>query len=229
METAPLIEARSLEAGYGGHPFVWDLNLKIRKGEITALLGPNGAGKTTSLMVLAGHMSPLGGELLINGKPSKSPLSSRAREGLGLVTEDRSVFFQLTVAENLKVGRADVDYALDLFPELKPLLKRTAGLLSGGEQQMLTVGRALSRRPQTLLLDELSLGLAPLVVIRLLDAIRAAADEGVGVLLVEQHVEQALRVADNAALMQRGRVVFNGTARELEQNRSIIEDSYIGV
>lgn len=225
--TTPLIQAQSLEAGYGGHPFVRNLTIEVRAGEITALLGPNGAGKSTTLMTLAGQMAPLGGSLLVNGRATKQGLSARARDGLGLVTEDRSVFMHLTVTENLAVGRCDVDFALDLFPELRPLLRRTAGLLSGGEQQMLTVGRALARRPRVLLLDELSLGLAPLVVIRLLDAIRAAADGGLGVLLVEQHVEQALRVSDRAYVMQRGQVIFNGTALELSERRGEIEQSYL--
>lgn len=225
--TTPLIEAKALDAGYGGHPFVRDLNIQVRAGEITALLGPNGAGKSTTLMTLAGHTAPLGGTVLIDGKATKSRLSARAKDGLGLVTEDRSVFMNLTVGENLAVGRCDVEHALRLFPELRPLLKRTAGLLSGGEQQMLTVGRALARRPRVLLLDELSLGLAPLVVIRLLEAVRAAANDGLGVLLVEQHVEQALRVSDHAYVMQRGQVVFSGTAQELSERRGEIEQSYL--
>lgn len=222
-----LLSTESLQAGYAGHPFVQDLNVEVHAGQVVALLGPNGAGKTTTLLTLAGEMPPISGRLMIDGLPSKASLSTRARRGLGFVTEDRSVFFQLSVWENLRVGKCDTDFALALFPELKPLLKRTAGLLSGGEQQMLTVGRALARKPRLLLIDELSLGLAPLVVTRLLTAVRKAADTGIGVLLVEQHVEQALRIADFAYIMQRGRVVFSGPAAEVAQRRAEIENSYL--
>ena len=181
-----LLVAKDISAGYHGHPIVHDLNLTVNAGEVTVLLGPNGAGKTTTLLTLSGDLPQLGGEVWLDGKVTKAPLHRRAHAGLSFVTEERSVFMRLSVAENLRVGRTDVDRALELFPELRPLLRRRAGLLSGGEQQMLSLARALSRRPKILLIDELSLGLAPLVVVRLLDAVqRAAHDEGVGVLLVE--------------------------------------------
>jgi branched-chain amino acid transport system ATP-binding protein len=132
------------------------------------------------------------------------------------------------VRENLAVGRCDVDYALELFPELRPLLKRRGGLLSGGEQQMLTLARALARRPKVLVADELSLGLAPLAVTRLHDALRRSADEDhVGVLMVEQHVRQALRVADRAYLMRRGEIALEGNADELSANDELLRESYL--
>ena len=220
-----LIAARGLSAGYHGHPIVADLDLEVRAGEVVALLGPNGAGKTTTLLTLAGDLPAISGGVELFGQPTTSPLHRRARAGLAIVTEERSVFMGLTAAENLRVGGVDSDFATSVFPELKPLLRRRAGLLSGGEQQMLTLARALARKPRLLLADELSLGLAPLVVRRLLDAVRSAAtDDGIGVLLVEQHVKQALQVADRVYVMRRGQIVVQGSAEDVADE---IEDAYL--
>jgi branched-chain amino acid transport system ATP-binding protein len=200
----------------------------VRQGEAVALLGANGAGKTTTLLTLAGDLPQLGGEVWLDGSATKAPLHRRANAGLSFVTEERSVFMRLSVAENLRVGRTDTGRALELFPELRPLLRRRAGLLSGGEQQMLSLARALARRPKLLLIDELSLGLAPLVVVRLLDAVRhAAREEGVGVLLVEQHVKQALRVADEVLVMQRGEIVLRGKTEEVKSQLDDLEAAYL--
>jgi branched-chain amino acid transport system ATP-binding protein len=223
-----LLVAKDVSAGYHGHPIIHDLNVTVRAGEVTVLLGPNGAGKTTTLLTLAGDLPQLGGEVWIDGRPTKSPLHRRANAGLSFVTEERSVFMRLSVAENLRVGRTDTARALELFPELRALMRRRAGLLSGGEQQMLSLARALARRPRMLLIDELSLGLAPLVVIRLLDAVRHAAhEEGVGVLLVEQHVKQALRVADEVLVMQRGTIVLEGPTEEVRSRLGDLEAAYL--
>src|SRR3954451_17900539 len=211
-----LLEARGVFAGYHGQPVVRDLDLEVHPGEVVALVGPNGAGKTTTLMALTGQLKPLGGEVRFDGRATRSPLHARARKGLGFVTEKRSVFMGLTTRETLRLGRCDTSRAVELFPELERLMDRRAGNLSGGEQQMLTLGRVLARRPKLLLVDELSLGLAPLVVARLLKAVRQAADEdGVGVLLVEQHVHHALRHADRVCALRRGRIVLSGAASEV--------------
>lgn len=223
-----LLQAEGVVAGYKGHPFVQDLDLEVREREVVALLGHNGAGKTTTLLALSGDMAPLGGVVRLFGRPVKTPLHRRARRGLAFVTEERSVFMQMTVAENLRVGGADARAACELFPELQPLLNRQVGKLSGGEQQMLTLGRALGRPTRLLLIDELSLGLAPLVVERLMQAVRAAADErGLGVLLVEQHVEDALRFSDRAYVMRRGKVVLEGASSEIAGRVRELEDAYL--
>jgi branched-chain amino acid transport system ATP-binding protein len=214
-----LLAARAVAAGYHGHPVVKDIELEVRPGEVVALLGPNGAGKTTTLLTLAGAIQPLSGEVWFEGVPTREPLHRRARHGLALVTEERSVFMGLTAAENLRMGRCDIDHALTLFPELRPLLSRRAGLLSGGEQQILALARVLARHPRLLLADELSLGLAPLVVKRLLQAVRRAADESqLGALVVEQHVQEALRIADRVYVMRRGEIVLEGSVDDVREN-----------
>jgi len=179
-----LIAAKGLFAGYGKVTIVRDLNLEIHAGEVVALVGPNGAGKTTTLLTLSGQIPALGGEVHLNGVATKAPLHQRARAGLGLISEQRPVLMSLTVLENLRVSRSDVDLANELFPDLAAHLHRKVGLLSGGQQRMVALARILSRRPSVLLADELSLGLAPIIVDRLLAEVRAAADRGIGVLLV---------------------------------------------
>ncbi|MFJ9006069.1 ABC transporter ATP-binding protein [Streptomyces canus] len=223
---APLIEARSLSAGYGSQPVVRDLDLEVRPGEVVALLGPNGAGKTTTLRALSGSLAPMGGEARWLGEPGRAPLHRRARQGLAYVGE-RAVFTRLDTADNLRVGRVRSRQALELFPELEKRLRTGAGMLSGGEQQMLSLARALCRAPKLLLADELSLGLAPLVVDRLLRAVREAADHGLGALLVEQHVRKVLDIADRVYVLHRGRVTMTGTPEELRGNLDAIESSYL--
>jgi branched-chain amino acid transport system ATP-binding protein len=223
-----LLECEDLQAGYAGHPMVEGVSLAVQPGEIVTLLGPNGAGKTTTLLSIAGEVDQYGGEVHFDGKPARGGLAQRAKRGMCLVTEERSVFMGLTVAENLRVGRCDTKYALVLFPELEPLLARKAGLLSGGEQQILTLARALARRPRILLTDELSLGLAPLVVGRLMDVLsRTAKEDGIGVLLVEQHVRQALKIADHAVILERGRMVLSGPSAEVSAQLGKIESAYL--
>jgi branched-chain amino acid transport system ATP-binding protein len=222
-----LLQARTLSSGYAGVEIVRGLSLEVHGGEVVALLGANGAGKTTTLLTLAGELKPLGGEVIWKGHSATAPLHRRARDGLAFVTEERSVFPKLTTRQNLAVGRCDIAKATELFPELVPLMSRRGGLLSGGEQQMLTLGRALARPTDLLLADELSLGLAPKTASRLLAAVRAAADGGVGALLVEQHVHKVLEIADRVYLMDQGRIEFAGTAAEARANLEEIQAHYL--
>jgi branched-chain amino acid transport system ATP-binding protein len=223
-----LLECRGLAAGYRSSAVVRDVDLRVGTGEVVALIGPNGVGKTTTLLTLAGELPVISGDVIFGGVPTKAPLFRRARRGMGFVTEERSVFMALTAEENLRVAGVSPAGATDVFPELAPLMGRTAGLLSGGEQQMLTLARAVARDPKLLLIDELSLGLAPLVVKRLLDTVRKVATEkSTGVLLVEQHVRQALHIADRVYVMQRGRIVITGTAEEVRGRIDEVEATYL--
>ena len=222
-----LIGGRGLVAGYGATPVLREIDIHVDSGEVVALLGANGAGKSTTLLTLSGELTPTGGSVLWKGEVSHDPLFRRARDGLAFVTEERSVFMSLTCEENLRLGRGGVARAVELVPALEPLLGRKVGLLSGGEQQYLTLARALAAEPDVLLADEMSLGLAPILVEHLLDTVRAAADRGAGVLLVEQHIAQALRIADRVYVMQRGRIVLEGPTAEIMERLDEIESSYL--
>jgi branched-chain amino acid transport system ATP-binding protein len=223
-----LIEARGMSAGYGKMAVVRDMDLHVDEGEVVALIGANGAGKTTTLLTLAGELTPLVGEVRMLGEPTTAPMHVRCRNGLGYVTEERSVIMELSVADNLKLANVKPDVAFTYFPRLETIMDRRAGLCSGGEQQMLTLARALGREPKVLLADELSLGLAPLIVANLFKAIRDAADQrGVGVLLVEQHVRQALKIADRVYVIARGRIALTGASEDVVGQLDKIEAAYL--
>jgi ABC-type branched-subunit amino acid transport system ATPase component/branched-subunit amino acid ABC-type transport system permease component len=226
-EEGDVLVAERLTLGYNSVPAVRDLDLIVKRGEVLALIGPNGAGKSTTLLALSGELKPLAGRIVYRGSDRATPLHQRARSGLRYITEERSVFMSMTVEQNLLLGQGDPQRCFELFPELKALATRRVGLLSGGEQQMLTLGRALSGGGEFLLADELSLGLAPLVSERLLTAVRDAADGGMGVVLVEQHIKQALAVADRVCVLQRGRIVLQGTSEEMGEQLEKIESSYL--
>lgn len=207
----PVFQLIDLTAGYGDLAAVRSVSLELHAGEVVALFGPNGAGKTTTLMASIGAIPRMSGEVLWRGRPAATTPHRVARDGLTFVAEDRSVVASLSTLDNLRLGRGGVDAALRHFPELEGLLKRRAGLLSGGEQQMLSLARAIAGRPAALLIDELSLGLAPLVVDRLLAALRTAADvDGVAILLVEQQARRALATSDRWYLLRNGHIAGSG-------------------
>jgi branched-chain amino acid transport system ATP-binding protein len=230
MSDTTVLHTDSLSTGYSGVAVTHDLNLSVEAGEVVALLGRNGAGKTTTLHTIAGILPQVSGQIEIDGAVAHGPLHRRAREGLALVTETRAIIRALSVAENLRLGIGPVERGYELFPELRPLASRKAGLLSGGEQQMLVLARVLSGKPKLLLVDELSFGLAPMIVQRLLASLREAAErDNTAILLVEQHPIAALRVADRAYVLGGGRVVLSDTADSLRGRLDEIEESYLSI
>ncbi|MEU4312816.1 ATP-binding cassette domain-containing protein [Nocardia sp. NPDC024068] len=232
MSEAVLV-AEGLVVGHNGIPAVQDLDLTVAAGAVTTLLGPNGAGKTTTLLALAGLLPLISGRVTVLGAPVDHRRPHRtARRGLRLVPDDRGLFAPLTVAEHLRLAAPTPDPArekavLDRFPALEGVRGRRAGLLSGGEQQMLAIAAALVGRPKVLMVDEMSLGLAPMVVQDMLPAIRTMARaEGIAVLLVEQHVDLALAVSDHAIVLNHGRVVLSGEAERLRGDREQLTAAY---
>jgi branched-chain amino acid transport system ATP-binding protein len=233
-EETPALECRGLASGYGSMEVLRGLDFRAPARSVTAILGPNGAGKTTALLTMAGLLPRLRGEVLVHGKttPSGRPVAANS-EGIVLVPDDRALFNTLTVEEHLILGakRSGIDprSLLDVFPALEQRWRVVAGALSGGEQQMLAVARGLAQGPQVLLIDEMSMGLAPVVVEALLPVVRAIVDEhDAVVVLVEQHVSLALEVADHALVLARGKVVVSGTAAELAADGSALERAYLG-
>lgn len=235
MTGQELLTCEGVDAGYSkGRPVVRGFDLTLLPGEVTALLGPNGAGKTTLLMTLAGLLPRLGGSVTLDGREIRGGRAREAaRRGLVLVPDDRSLFTQLTVRDNLTLARrrrgSGVDQVLDFFPTLEKRLKVAAGMLSGGEQQMLALGRAMIQAPRVLLVDELSMGLAPVIVEELLPVVRRIAeDSGTAVVLVEQHVRLALGVADRAVVLVHGETVLSGSAARLAADPGLLERAYLG-
>ncbi|HUN32463.1 MAG TPA: ABC transporter ATP-binding protein [Trebonia sp.] len=233
-EVAPVLELDGVSIAYDRAPVVRDLTLTVRPGEVVALLGANGAGKTTTLRGISGLLKVTSGRIRLAGEDlaGTSP-AARARRGIAHVPHDRGIFFGLTVAEHFRLDGlatpARQQAAFEHFPALAGLRTRRAGLLSGGEQQMLALARAFAREPRVLMLDEMSLGLAPVVVERLLPVVSGlAASKGVGVLLVEQHVHLALRIAHRGYILSHGELVASGTAGELARDGALLEASYLG-
>jgi branched-chain amino acid transport system ATP-binding protein len=232
-----LLEIRALEVRYGGIRAVKGINLEVGQGELVCLIGANGAGKSSTLRAVAGIVSPAGGSIRFGDRDlSRVPAFRRAREGLVMVPEGRGVFSRLSVDENLAMGayaRSDPGVAADrarvfeLFPRLAERRAQIAGTLSGGEQQMLAIGRALMSRPTLLALDEPSMGLAPMAARRILEVIRDINRAGVTLLLVEQNAHGALALADRAYVMDSGRITLSGEARALLADPRVRE-AYLG-
>ncbi len=229
-----VLSLEGLTAGYDHAAVIRGVDLTVAAGEVVALLGANGAGKTTTLRAVSGLVRPMAGRIVFDGSDlARTSPSSRAQLGIAHVPEGRGLFFGLTVAEHFRVGprreRLDESSVYEYFPQLRELRERRAGLLSGGEQQMLAVARALARSPRLMLLDELSLGLAPVIVESLLPVVRRFAEKsGCAVLLVEQHVHLALEVADRGYVLSHGEIVLHNEAEQLRADRHLLIASYLG-
>ena len=233
-----LLTVEGLNVAYGGIPAVTDVSLAVEPGQIMTVIGPNGAGKTTLLAAIMGVL-PSTGRITFDGAPLRGPIESRVGQGICLVPEKRELFTTMTVAENLRLGfyrnraegsaatKAGMDQVYALFPRLAERHRQLAGTLSGGERQMLAMARALMARPRLLMLDEPSLGLAPLIVRDILTTIARLRDQGVAILLVEQNARAALRVANHAAVLEMGRVTLQGPSTALARDPRIVE-MYLG-
>jgi branched-chain amino acid transport system ATP-binding protein len=234
-----MLELRGVTAGYGHFTALWDVDLRVDPGEAVAVVGPNGAGKTTLMRVISGLVPPRAGELVFEGR---SLAGRKAHEivarGIAHVPEGRRIFPLLTVADNLKMGAfqasarklfaESLERVHTLFPALAERQRQRAGSLSGGEQQMLAIGRALMSRPKLILLDEPSMGLAPVLVLRLFDLIRRVREEGYTILVVEQNVRQVLKLVDRAYLLEVGRIRMEGRAAELAE-QDFVRKAYVGM
>lgn len=234
-----LLEARHLHIGYGDAPAVWDVSFDVDAGEIVSIIGPNGAGKTTLINAIAGLLRCRQGELRFDGADmTRVRAHDYCRHGIALVPEGRRLFTKMTVEENLELGcylsaarslrAASLDRVYGLFPILRDKRQQPAGELSGGQQQMVAIGRALMARPRIVLFDEPSLGLAPTIVDDMFDIIVRVRDDGAAVLLVEQNVLKALSIADRAYVLEQGRIVTSGQPDELLKQPHIRE-AYLGV
>jgi branched-chain amino acid transport system ATP-binding protein len=234
-----VLELRGVTAGYGHFTALWDVSLRVADGEAVAVVGPNGAGKTTLMRVISGLIAPRAGDLVLEGVSLRGrPAHEIVACGIAHVPEGRRIFPGLTVADNLRMGaflpRARREFAesLDrvhaLFPVLAERRAQRAGSLSGGEQQMLALGRALMSRPRLILLDEPSMGLAPVMVLRLFDLIRRVRAEGYTILVVEQNVRQVLKLVDRAYLLEVGRIKMEGRAEALSE-QDFVRKAYVGL
>ncbi|MFC4161666.1 ABC transporter ATP-binding protein [Chitinimonas lacunae] len=233
-----LLEVKGLQVAYGGIQAVRGIDLEIKQGELVALIGANGAGKTTTLKTLSGMLKPNAGTITYQGESTaRLPVHHYVQRGLAMVPEGRGIFGRLTVEENLLMGayyrsdkdeiQKDIERVYTLFPRLKERYKQLAGTLSGGEQQMVAMGRAMLSRPKLLLLDEPSMGLAPIIVQKIFEIIRTIAAEGVTMLLVEQNAKLALKTANRGYVMESGRITFADSSEALLSNEKV-QHAYLG-
>lgn len=234
-----MLEVNQLFVNYGAAPALWGVSVEVAAGELVCVVGPNGAGKTTLINTIAGLQPVKGGDLRFNGQDlTRLPSHRFCEAGIAIVPEGRRLFTQMTVFDNLELGsfiakakahrQQSLEMVLSLFPALKVKLQSQAGSLSGGQQQMVAIGRALMARPGLLLLDEPSLGLAPAIVLDMFEAIRQINSRGTSVLLVEQNVAMAMALAQRAYVMEEGRIVAQGLASDL-LTRPEIQKAYLGV
>ena len=227
----PVLEVKGLDVGYGKLTVARDITFSLPPRTVLTILGPNGAGKTTLLMTLAGFLPPRAGTITFNGQPVRGSSPRRMnRSGLVLVPDFRALFTELTPIQNLKLAAkgADLDPVLQLFPALQRRERLRVGDLSGGEQQMLAIARALVQSPKLLLIDEMSMGLAPVAVESLMPVIRQVADEhGASVIMVEQHVQLALEAADEAMVLVHGSIVLSGPAEQYRNDIGAVQSAYM--
>ncbi len=234
-----ILEVKNLKAYYDEVQILWGVNFKVEKGSLTTILGPNGAGKTTTLKAIMGLLDKVEGEIIFEGENIKNlPPHKRVERGLVLVPEGRMIFPELTVLENLEIGaytskarkfaKKNLEHVFELFPRLKERIHQKAGTLSGGEQQMLAIGRGIMACPKLLMLDEPSLGLAPKLVLSIFEIIKKLKEEGITLLLVEQNVHLALNIANYGYILENGKIVDEGDAKKLENDPKVLE-AYLGI
>ena len=233
------LEIRNLSSGYGEVQILWDVSLELEKGKLTSLVGSNGVGKTTLLRTVMGLVKPWQGSITFDGRDvTRVSPHAKAAQGLVMVPEGRQLFTDMSVYENLEMGaftprarahfQRNLERVYDMFPRLKERRDQKAGTLSGGEQQMLAVARGLMAQPEILMFDELSLGLAPFLVLELFEILRRLKDEGLTMLLVEQDVQLALTISDYAYVLAHGRIELEGPSREVAQNEHV-RKAYLGI
>ncbi len=234
-----MLEVKQLTSGYSGIQVLWDISMEVKNGEIVALVGANGAGKTTTLISIAGILKKMGGEVLFEGEHIEDfPAHKIITKGIALVPEGRRVFPYMTVRENLEMGaftikegsvvQDNMEWVFSLFPKLKERQSQLAGTFSGGEQQMLVIGRALMSRPRFIMLDEPSLGLQPSIVKNVFESLKILHEQGVTILLVEQNVRKSLELAQRAYVIEHGRIVMSGNSKDLLKNDEV-RKAYLGI
>ena len=232
-----ILQVDHLSAAYGGIRAIDDISFHVNRGEIVSMLGANGAGKSTLLKCLSGEHRRSGGEITFDGQALPSKCYSIVERGMVIVPEGRQIFYKLTVFENLQIGcaqrtdreeiRKDLEMVYEMFPRLKEREKQYGGLLSGGEQQMLAIARGLMARPKLLMLDEPSLGLAPIIVNQIMETLRQIASSGTTILLIEQNAKKALQISDRAYVMNVGRIVLEGEGKALLEDQQLMT-AYLG-